>query len=78
MDNNTFELLKEVEALTDEELKTLITWIEFNISKRKSLQNETINLFISATEGQRSRALQILRQHEPHSASSHQQTCKAQ
>ena len=35
MDKNMFELLQTIEKLSNKDLKTIITWIDFNLEKRK-------------------------------------------
>lgn len=36
MDKNMFELLQTIETLSNKDLKTIITWIDFNLEKRKN------------------------------------------
>ena len=36
MDKNMFELLQTIENLSNKDLKTIITWIDFNLEKRKN------------------------------------------
>lgn len=37
MNNTLIEILKNIELLNNEELEKVRTWVEFNLSKRKDL-----------------------------------------
>ena len=42
MNDNIINILKELEKLTDEELKKVGVWVDFNISKRKNISTKKI------------------------------------
>lgn len=41
---NIVELLKEIELLSDDELKQIAIWVEFNLAKREKISTKNISL----------------------------------
>ena len=44
MSDRIIELLKNLEQLSDEELKQVSIWVEFNLSKRENISDKKIHL----------------------------------